>query len=94
MLTCANGICEVNWKPVKPTATKEVNNMNLSQVDFVKLQAKYPKMRLIAVENFCSGYNSLTFEASMNLSQDARAYKWNSDTVNAIKAVLNGKFMK
>lgn len=93
MLTCSDGVCAVSWKPKRTTAN-EVKGMDLNQVDFVKLQKKFPKMRLVAVENFCGYYNSLTFEASMNLSQDARAYKWNSDTVNAIKAVLNGKFMK
>jgi hypothetical protein len=52
---------------------------------------KFPAAKKIAVENFTMDYNSLSFEANMNLTQDQKSYKWNNDTVKAIKWVLNQK---
>jgi hypothetical protein len=52
---------------------------------------KYPKAKLIALENFTYTADSLDLATSMNLAADARAYKWNSDTVNAIHYVLTNK---
>ena len=52
---------------------------------------KYPKAKRIAVENFTSGYDRLNMEAGMNLSADAASYKWNAQTVSAIRWVLNHK---
>lgn len=56
-----------------------------------KAMAKYPKARRIAVENFTSGYEELSMEASMNLESDAAAYRWNGATTNAIRFVLREK---
>lgn len=52
---------------------------------------KFPKARLIAVENFTYTADTLDLATSLNLSADARAYNWNSDTVNAIRYVLTNK---
>ena len=52
---------------------------------------KFPKAKRIAVENFTSGYDHLSMEAAMNLSMDAAAYNWNSNTISAIRWVLNHK---
>lgn len=51
---------------------------------------KYPKARRIAVENFTSGYDSWDMAAHMNLDADAHVYKWNSNTISAIKYVIRG----
>jgi hypothetical protein len=45
--------------------------------------AKYPKARRLAVENVSYWYRG-TWEDSMNLHNDANAYKWNNDTMKAI----------
>jgi hypothetical protein len=43
-----------------------------------------------AVRNFLSTLGSLTpMEAGMNVSQDARDYKWNAATVKAIRDGIN-----
>lgn len=54
---------------------------------------KYPKARKIAVENFTAGREGkgMSIADSMNLEMDARAYGWKTDTVKAIKFVINGK---
>ena len=52
---------------------------------------KYPKAKLIAVENFTDGYDSLDMAAYMNLEMDTASYKWNAHTVNAIRCGLNHK---
>lgn len=57
-----------------------MNNINeIIQAALVK----YPKARKIAVENV-SGWYRGTWEDSMNLHNDAEAYKWNNDTMKAI----------
>jgi len=48
---------------------------------------KYPKARKITVENVFEWYRG-TREDSMNLLDDAQAYKWNKDTMKAILFVL------
>lgn len=50
---------------------------------------KYPKARQIAVENFSSGYKTLSYEAQANLALDTRLYNWKAPTVAAIKWVIN-----
>ena len=56
-----------------------------------KALLKFPKAKKIAVENFTMGYDTLNMEASTNLDMDARMYKWNTHTVNAIKWTINNK---
>ena len=49
--------------------------------------ASKPKVKRIAVVNFLSSVsaNESKLYADMNLSADARSYKWNAETVRAIK---------
>lgn len=72
-----------------------MNNITAESIDKLTLVdralVKYPKARKIAVANFTGGYNSLTMEASMNLSADTACYRWNAHTVAAIRWVLNQK---
>lgn len=56
-----------------------------------EVKKKFPKAKMTAVENFTAYYERLSPEASLNLSLDARLYKWNVHTVSAIKFVLNNK---
>ena len=60
--------------------------MNLS-FNTIESLAKREKVRRIAVENFLGTANkSLPKESHlMNLQMDANMYKWNSQTVKAIK---------
>lgn len=47
-------------------------------------------VRRIAVENFLGSLGGVDrMGASMNLSQDARDYRWNAATVNAIRKGIN-----
>ena len=65
---------------------------NMTNLEYVDLaMAKFPKAKRIAVMNFSIGYNEMSMEASMNLDMDAQMYRWNSDTVKAIKWVINQK---
>ena len=51
---------------------------------------KYPKAKQIAVENATFAQeDNMAFR--MNLASDALMYRWNQDTVNAIKFVMAGK---
>lgn len=52
---------------------------------------KFPKAKKIAVENFTYGKEGrgMSMEDSMNLELDARAYGWNSQTVQAIRYAMN-----
>jgi len=52
---------------------------------------KYPKAKTIAVENFCVSAPDDHMANSINLNADARSYKWNAHTVNAIKYVLRAE---
>ena len=52
---------------------------------------KFPKAKRIAVENFTMTADKLDFATEMNLSNDARDYKWNAHTVNAIRWVINNR---
>ena len=57
-----------------------------------RAMAKYPKAKRIAVENFTSfGQGTWDMAAAMNLGEDTRAYGWNSQTVAAIKMVMQGR---
>ena len=56
-----------------------------------KALAKFPKAKKIAVENFTMGYDTMSMEAYLNLEMDARMYKWNTHTVNAIIWVIKSK---
>ena len=53
-----------------------------------KAMKRFPKAKRIAVENFTMSSSELGMAEMMNLEMDARMYKWNSDTVNAIRYVL------
>ena len=51
---------------------------------------KYPKAKQIAVENATfAQQDDMAFR--MNLASDALMYRWNQDTINAIKFVMAGK---
>ena len=63
--------------------------MNMNIIDIA--MTEFPKAKRIAVANFTGGYDSLTMEASMNLEMDTAMYKWNSQTVSAIRWVLRNK---
>lgn len=43
-----------------------------------------------AVENFCFSAPDDKMANAINLKADARSYRWNGDTVNAIQMVLRG----
>jgi len=62
--------------------------------DEISELANKPKVKKIAVENFLMTaiYNETKMHAEMNLSQDARLYKWNIETIRAIKDGLNQMF--
>lgn len=63
--------------------------VSLADISAVLNSGKFPKAKKIAVENFVfSSKEYGDFANSMNLSQDARAYNWNADTVGAIKFLL------
>ena len=49
---------------------------------------EYPKARRIAVENFVYSAPSTKAENRANIILDKNLYKWNTDTVNAIKYAL------
>ncbi len=51
---------------------------------------KFPKAKKIAVENFTMGKEGkgMDMGTAINLSLDAELYKWNSDTVKAIRFVI------
>lgn len=49
---------------------------------------KYPKAKKIAVENVSYWYRG-TWDDALNLRLDAISYKWNSDTIKAIKYVYD-----
>ncbi len=49
---------------------------------------KFKKAKRIAVENYCWTAADDKMANHSNLQMDANLYKWNSDTVKAIKYVL------
>ncbi len=49
---------------------------------------KFKKAKCIAVENYCWTASDNKIANHSNLQMDANLYKWNSDTVKAIKYVL------
>ena len=60
--------------------------MSIKNNTITQALVKYPKARRIAVENVSEWYRG-TWEDSMNLHNDATAYKWNNDTMKAIMFV-------
>ncbi len=52
---------------------------------------KFKKAKRIAVENFTMSADTLDMATEINLSDDTRAYKWNRDTVEAIRYVIRNK---
>jgi hypothetical protein len=68
--------------------------MNETELIEVALK-KYPKAKRIAVENFVMSAPNDPIANSVNLMDDTRSYKWNSDTYLAIKYCLKsqGKFI-
>lgn len=64
----------------------------LSDATIVQLAAK-EGVRSFAVENFLKTLGSLTHEEALaNLDIDAKLYKWNAPTVNAIRKGINLAF--
>jgi ABC-type lipoprotein release transport system permease subunit len=56
---------------------------------------KYPKAKRIAVENFLATSVNYDYTTQlMNLQLDAKLYKWNSDTIKAIRLGLKLMFQK
>ena len=49
---------------------------------------KYPKAKKIALENFVWSSGDNKMSNNINLNADTRTYKWNSQTVNAIRMAL------
>lgn len=49
---------------------------------------KFPKAKRLAVENFCWTAPDSPSDNYWNLTSDAQSYKWNADTVEAIRYVL------
>lgn len=66
----------------------------LTEDDFQRLTSS-PKVRKIAVENFLGSLEGLSrAEALANLSMDSKMYRWNSETVLAIKKGISILFKK
>jgi hypothetical protein len=64
--------------------------MGLNKERIEEILKKYPKARRIAVENFLMTKSGDQMADGMNLSMDAQSYKWNRDTVNAIREGIRG----
>lgn len=65
---------------------------NLTEEDIESLASR-PGVRRIAVENFLGTLDGLTlYEATGNLKLDAKLYKWNVATVNAIQDGIDINF--
>ncbi len=62
-----------------------MNNLTKAQTIQAAL-IKYPKARKMAVVNVSTWYQG-TWDDALNLRMDAKSYKWNSDTIEAIKYV-------
>ena len=55
-----------------------------------KVLERYPKAKRIAVENFLFSSVGYEYDTQIkNLYLDARLYRWNKDTINAIRTGLN-----
>ena len=55
--------------------------------------ANHPDVRRIAVQNFLGSLQGSTkLEATLNLAQDARDYKWNAATTKAIRRGIDLHF--
>jgi hypothetical protein len=80
--------CKRLWLTFSKTP---IGYLTMNETLILKAIKKFPKAKRIAVENFTMGTDRLDMETSMNLSADTKCYKWNSDTVNAIRYVLKHK---
>ena len=71
-----------------PTGVEQ-NNGGMRELTLKEVEnfASKPKVRRIAVENFLYTVtnNPNVFGAYMNLDMDARLYRWNRETIKAIK---------
>jgi hypothetical protein len=65
------------------------DNTEIRKALLTKAFTKFPKARKIAVENFTFGCDKMDMATAMNLEMDTRLYNWNSDTVKAIRFVIN-----
>lgn len=64
----------------------------MNTIDLIKEAiVKYPAAKWLAVENFCISAPDDKMDNKMNLAMDSKSYKWNSDTVNAIRYVLKAE---
>lgn len=57
--------------------------LNKQQID--EILSRHKKARVTAVENFLMTKSGDVMADSMNLEMDASLYKWNSDTIKAIR---------
>ena len=57
-------------------------------LEFAAAFKRYPKARKLAVENFCMSAPEDHVGNAVNLINDSKSYKWNNDTVHAIRYVL------
>lgn len=64
-----------------------MNKLRNLTVEEIKQFSSRPGVRVIAVENFLMtiSANRLPMYAYLNLDADAHSYKWNQQTVQAIK---------
>ena len=69
---------------VEPSNIVE-DNMN-NHID--EAMKQFPKAKRLAVENFCWTAPNAPTDNYWNLVSDAQSYKWNADTVEAIRYVL------
>lgn len=62
-----------------------MRNLTIPEINAIKDQ--FPGCKAIAVENFLMscGNNPTITDAIGNLQMDARSYKWNDQTINAIR---------
>lgn len=74
-------------QPFNPKTNME--NLTVGEID--KILLKFPEARKIAVYNFLGtvGNNPSAMTANMNLSMDARSYKWKAQTVEAIRVGIS-----
>jgi hypothetical protein len=68
-------------------------NYDLVKAIIQKTLEKHPKARRIAVENFLMSSLGYDYDNQIkNLYLDATLYRWNTQTVNAIRQGLNVMF--
>jgi hypothetical protein len=59
--------------------------MGLTTEQIQTILKKYPGAKRIAVENFLLSKQGDVMADSINMQMDAQMYKWNRDTINAIR---------